>query len=685
MPLGKYIRTIRSCAAGLVCAAVMAPLVCLAADEAITSDMNEQNLIAAAQAMRQSRRVQFNFKDLEMIQFIRFMSELLGENILVDPAVQGKVSVVSPKVITIPEARQVMLSVLEMNGLSLQGMGGYSKLSPANKGPSTANQVVKGPQSIPPSEQVAVQIIPLEYVKAAYVVDPVKLGVPEVNITPLTGGSGVLLTGRSVLLNNAARIIQALDAPDSIRAIKTFKLEFATSKMVEGHLNAIAQDPTSKLASLFSIGDDRSGKITVVGSRSALDEAAKIIAELDVQSSVNNFHIYRLQNADATAVAEQVSQILSVAAKLQSDPNSQQSSVVPDKSTNSLVFTASQEQFNAIKTILEELDVQPKQVLLRGLIAEVNLNKLNGAGIDWAAWGGDAGGSILAGGNAQLGATGVPAQFQQWFAEMTRTEEVTKDDRGNAVTTKNTRGMGLIFAYIKMLNTFNAINILSMPRLMCTDNLPSALQVGQVIPMMKGQLTDTTNPAATQNSYEYKDTGLILKVTPHIRSGNLVALEIEQTIEELVSAAGNTTPTTSKRLIQTNVLVGDNETIILGGLIREVERTLKNRVPGFSYIPLIGNLFTSQERTREKIDLMVFLTPTIIESPQQATDATIDATTGAGGLSEGERQTIIRNFEEYERSRRQEGISRKDMLIESQKREGDANEAGKSSDRDRGN
>lgn len=650
-----------------ICAALMiaaAPLCAFAADQTESAaEQGEQGLIEAAKRMRATGRVQFNFKELEMIQFIRFMSELLNENILVDPAVTGTVSVVSAKVISIAEARQVMLSVLEMNGLSLQSMSGYSKLSPANKGPSTSNQVIKGQVSIPPSEQVAVQIVPLDYIKAAYVVDPVKLAVPEINIAPLTAGTGVILTGRSVLLNNASRIIQALDSPDSIRTIKTVTLQYAGAKNVEGHLNAIAQDQASELSSLISIGDDRSRKITLVGNRDVLAAAEKIIKELDVQSSVDSFHVYKLKNADAKTVAEQVSQILSVAAKLQPDPNAQQSSVVPDVSTNSLVFTASREQYNAIKEILDQLDVQPKQVLLRGLIAEVNLNKLNGAGIDWSAWGGGAGSDLLAGGVAQLGGTGIPAQFQQWFAEMTRREETTYDANGNAIKTTNTRGMGLLYAYVKMLNTFNAINVLSMPRLMCTDNLPSALQVGQVVPTMRGQLSEVSNPNSVQSSYEYKDIGLTLKVTPHIRSGNLVALDIEQTIEELISAVGNVTPTTSKRVIQTNVLVGDNETIILGGLIREVESTLKNRVPGISYIPLIGNLFTSSERRREKIDLMLFLTPTIIETPDQATEATLQVTTGAPDMSEGEKEVIRSNYEEFLKSNAQEGISKTDRIM----------------------
>lgn len=635
-----------------------------AAEAPSGGEQDEQNLVSAAAAMRASGRVQFNFKDLEMIRFIRFMSELLGENIVVDPGVKGTVSIVSPKVISIKDARQVMLSILEMNNLSLQSMGGYSKITPISAGASSRNEVVKGPQSVAPSEQIVVQIIPLEYVKAGYVVDPVKIGVPGLNITPLATGSGVLLTGKAVLLNRAASIIRALDAPDSVRAIKTISLQYTSAKLVEGHLNAVAKDTASKLASLIAIGDERSNKVIIVGTRQSLREAERLLTELDVPAIVGNFHVYKLQNADAKTVAEQLGQILSVAARLQPDgKGAMPTTVVPDLPTNSLILTASKEQYGAIKGILEELDIQPKQVLLRGLIAEVNLTKLNSAGIDWAAWGGDASNNMLIGGNAQLGATGVPQQFMQWFTEMTKQEDIHYDANGNAITTTSVKGMGLVYAYIKMLNQFNAINILSMPRLMCTDNMPSALQVGQVIPQLKGQTSDISNPGATQNSYEYKDTGLILKVTPHIRSGNLVALDIEQTIEEVLSTSGSATPVTSKRLIKTNVLVGNNETIILGGLIREVEKTLKNRVPGISYIPLVGNLFTSQERQREKIDLMVFLTPRIIETPQQATEATIEVTTGGQGLSIGETQTIMKNYEEFIKSNKQEGISQETMKL----------------------
>ena len=623
-------------------------------------DQEELNLIQAAQEMRAAGRVQLNFKDLDMAKFIRFMSELLGENILVNPGVSGKVSVVSPKAVTLKEARQVMLSVLEMNNLSLQDMEGYSKVVPLSTGGTASNTVIKGDQSVDPSDTIMVQLVPLSYVKAGYVVSPLKTAIPQIQVSPIGNGSAVLLVGKAALLSRAAGVIRAIDAPDSIRTIKVCALQYANAKLLEAQLNAIAQDASSKLAGMVSVSDERTKRIILVGSSQNIREAERIIKDIDVPSRTENFHVYRLKNADAKTVAEQLSQILAVAAKLSPDPKgAMPSTVVPDLPTNSLVFTASQEQYNSLKTILEQLDTQPKQVLLRGLIAEVSLNKLNSAGIDWAAWGGDLMGSMVGAANVQLGNTAVPSDVQQLYQSLMTEERVITNQAGNAIgTVTETKGAGLVYAYVKLLNKFDAINVLSMPRLMCTDNLESSLQVGQVIPQLKGSLTNAANTDSVTNSYEYKDVGLILTVTPHIRSGNLVALEIEQRIEDLMTTTNSVTPITSKREVKTSVLVANGETVVIGGLIKEAEKELKNRVPLFSYIPLIGNLFKSQEKQREKVDLMIFLTPYILETPQHASKITNEIITDGQKLSEAERILMQRNNEDYRKSIKQQGVSR---------------------------
>ena len=151
--------------------------------------LDEQNLVQAARAMRSTGRVQLNFKELELAKFVRFMSELLGENLVMDPGVKGTVSVVSPRPISFKEARQVMLSILEMNSLTLQNMGGYSKVLPASAGPVQDLGVRKSPRGPGPGEQVVTQVVPLEYVKAGYVVEPVKAAVSGIGIDSVAGAS----------------------------------------------------------------------------------------------------------------------------------------------------------------------------------------------------------------------------------------------------------------------------------------------------------------------------------------------------------------------------------------------------------------------------------------------------------------------------------------------------------------
>ncbi len=617
---------------------------------------DEQNLVLAAQAMRQAGRVQLNFKDLEMAKFIRFMAELLGENIVVDPAVTGTVSVVSPKPISFKEARQVMLSVLEMNKMSLQDMGGYAKVVPATAGPSTENRVVKSSEAPIPGEQMAVQIVPLDYVKAAYVVDPVKLAVPGLNIAPVGTGNGVVLSGKATLVSRGVRVIQALDAPDSVRAIKTFVLQNGSSKAIEGHFNAIAKDNANKMAGSIAIADERSGRLIVVGTRQALKEAERLLVELDVPQTSGYFHVYRLQNTDAKVMAEQIAKVLAASSGRPAAAGQKQmpSSVVPDLTSNSLILTASPEEFTAIKNVLDKLDIRPKQVLLRGLVAEVNLTRLNNAGIDWGFYGGFVGGDVVTGIQGNLGESGIPATFMEWFKELTQTTEYTKDGQGNMYQDTKTEGKGLVFAAINLLNKHGAMNVLSMPRLLCTDNLESELQVGQVIPTLKGKTSDSTALTATVQTYDYKDTGIILKVTPHIRSGNFVALEIEQTLEELVSMTLDKAPTTSKRHVKTTVLVSNGQTIVIGGLIKELERITKSRVPGFSYIPLLGNLFKTSGKEREKIDLVIFLTPYIIESAEEANRITDMMTSGdRQQLSPAERRVVDEGQKKYDEAIKQ--------------------------------
>ena len=583
----------------------------------------ERDLIQAAQVMRRSGMVQLNFKDMDLGKFVGFMAELLQETIVMPANVMAKINIVSPRPSSLSEARQIMISIPQTYGFSFQDMGGYSILRQGGISPSP--NVLKSRRPPDYGEETVAHVFPLDYVTVESVVPALQQAMGQsVVILPAGTGRDVVLQGRGTDVNKAVNLLSRLDTPQSERISRTFALKHGDAATVAAQLNAIAQTG-GPLQGLSAVADPSSRKVVLVGSRNAIQRASQIIKELDVDSKIGDFHVYKLKNIDATAAAEQLGRVLAASALLQ--PNQEgkyPATVVPDLNTNSLIFAATQRQYEALERVLQEIDVQAKQVLLRGFIAEINVTNLDRAGIDWSILGGQIWDNVMLGGMGQLGEGSIPSQFLTWFSDLSQKQEFIERN-GSTYQTTNYEPLALIYATIDMLKKYDAVNVLSVPRLMCTDNKESSFQVGQVIPVLKGSVSDLSNPSASQQNYDYKDTGLTLTVTPHIRSGNVVALDIKQTTEDVLTATGSVTPVTAKREVNTSVVVADGETVILGGMVKETERSLRRRVPGLSYIPLIGNLFKKVSKEKEKVDFVIFLTPQIISSPEEMRGATLRA------------------------------------------------------------
>ena len=584
----------------------------------------EQALMDAAKAMRRSGLVQFNFKDMDLVRFMRFMSEILEENIIVPPNINSKITIISPHPVTIRESREIMLSTLQMYNFSLQEMGSYSVVRQGGVSPSP--NVHRGRTGPGFGEETVTYIVPLDYITIESIVPALQQSFgPSLMVLPIGNGKDILLQGRATDVNKGVDLIRKMDTPQSARLSRTYDLKYADPATVAAQLNAVA-GANGPLQGLTAIADVASKKVIVIGSRAAVDKSAAIVRDLDVDSKIGDFHIYQLKNIDATAAAEQIGRVLaSTATMLGADAARFPATVVPDIATNSLIFAATQRQYDSLVPILDRIDVQPKQILLRGFIAEINVSNLENNGIDWNFIGGQIWDQFMLGGMAQVGESSIPSQFMSFYTDLSKKQRIEYDVHGNAYQTTETQPLALMYATVDLLKRYNAVNILSVPRLMCTDNKESSFQVGQVIPVLKGSTSDLSNPSAVQSNYDYKDTGLTLTVTPHIRSGNLVAMDIKQTTEDVMTPAGVPTPITSKREVNTSVVVADGETIILGGMIKETETSMNRRVPGISYIPLIGGLFKKISKEKQKVDFVIFLTPQIIESPEEMRGATMRA------------------------------------------------------------
>ncbi|MBQ3457463.1 MAG: type II secretion system protein GspD, partial [Synergistaceae bacterium] len=269
---------------------------------------DEQNLITAAQAMRRSGLVQFNFKDLDLVRFMRFMSEVLQENIIVPPNINSKITIISPHPVTIRESREIMLSTLQMYNFSLQNMGSYSIVRQGGNSPSP--EVHRGRSGPGFGEETVTYIVPLDFITVESILPAIQQSFgPALVVLPVGNGRDILLQGRATDVRKGMELIRRMDTSQSARVSRTFELKYGDPATVAAQLNAIA-GASGPLQGLNAIADIPSKKVIVVGSTAAVDRAARIVQDLDVDSKIGDFHIYKLKNIDATAAAEQVAKVL---------------------------------------------------------------------------------------------------------------------------------------------------------------------------------------------------------------------------------------------------------------------------------------------------------------------------------------------------------------------------------------
>lgn len=298
--------------------------------------------------------------------------------------------------------------------------------------------------------------------------------------------------------------------------------------------------------------------------------------------------------------------------------------VVADKPTNSLVIVASPTDYETLKEVIEKLDVMRPQVLVEALIAEVSLTKSKSLGVEWQ-WGEQLTGGRETGvrvgtGGADVGATlGAVAQ-QLVFGIFKGPITVAGQSFPN------------LRALIRAMQSASDVNILSTPHVLTLNNEEAEIVVAQNIPFLKSQTgtaesTTTTTPTPTTavlQTFEFKDVGIVLRITPQISRGKFVRLNIFQEVSDVGAAERlTTTPTTFKRQAKTTVVVENSQTVVIGGLIQDTQRQTTSGVPCLASVPILGNLFRSQGiGPNEKRNLLIFITPHIVNTPAELAEIT---------------------------------------------------------------
>ncbi len=646
MKINKYLQVANTRQRHVAVLLLIAPMLCALtvipqaqAQDAVSSDIPGMHTAAG------TNKASLNFVDTDIESVIAAIGDYTNNTFIVDPRVKGKISLVSEKPLSKAQAFQLLTSVLRLYGYTVVAGNGYIKVVPEADAKLQAGPIQSNisPADVVRGDQIATQIFRLNYESAANLTTVLRpLISPNNTINANQGNNTLIITDYADNLVRLGKIIATLDSPSG-NELEVVPIRNAIASDIAAMVNRLLESGPGGLGGEAGrtnvLVEPRSNSVIVRAPSEARATLAKsLIAKLDQPTAMpGNVHVVYLKNAEAAKLAQTLRAVMSSdnsvqAAPPPSSPGQAQGAlpsggssgfIQADPTTNTLIITANEAVYQNLRNIIDQLDARRAQVYIESLIVEVSATRAAEFGVQWAGLTGDGDSTFRVGGVTAFGAGGDNLINQAVAAS-----------KNNALAPGNGFSLGIfrqagnrlsLGALARALGSDDDANILSMPNLITLDNEEAKIIVGQNVPFLTGQFTTSggagTNPFQT---IERKDVGLTLRVRPQVSEGGTVKMAIYQEMSSVNDVSNAAGIITNKRSIDTNVLVDDGQIIVLGGLIDDAQRDSVTKVPGLGDIPIIGNLFKYQKRSRVKTNLMVFLRPTVIRSSEQSINLTTD-------------------------------------------------------------
>ena len=636
-------------------------LTCFAAGDAARLDDESR-------AVGGEGRIQLNFRDVELVNVIRVMSELTGKNFLLDGNVRGKITLMAPQPVSAEKAYEVLLSILEIQGFSVVPQGSVIKIVPTaeirdNPIPTAAGDAGALPQAA--GDAYVTQLIPLEFADVNQV---------RGLLSPLVSEAGGLLsylpTNTLIITETASniarlkKILAALDVKAQTKLLRVIPLEHAHAGELAVSLQAALEGLAQTKANLQESGhqperrrrrrqrstpapgpadlptvipDVRTGSLVLIATAPDMQVTEDLIFSLDTPTPAGRgrIHVYYLSYADAEELAQVLTAQVPQIARLGDAPGSGEEgpsepsretarpatgrtptniTITADTATNSLVITADPEPYAVIKDTIRKLDIRRPQVLVEGLIAEVTLDTTRELGVEWRVIDQPDGTQVFGSSTGTVDGTGILADPAALLSAPGFVVGVLR----------NTIRLGTVEEGQQLLNiplllrAFQGngnVEVLATPNLLTTDNEEAEIIVGEQRPFLTSvnRIPDA-GIVNVSNTFDFRDTGITLRILPQISQGRRVRTELNLEITRFVSEAEVGAVTTTKRSTRTTVIVDDGQTIVLGGLIQDARDEADTGVPLLSGLPLVGGLFRQSAARSNKTNLLIFLTPHIINT-----------------------------------------------------------------------
>ena len=588
-------------------------------------------LIASAPAL--ANPVTLNLKDADINALIASVSEITGRNFIVDPRVQGRVTVVSSRPLPSDEIYTIFLSILAVHGYAAVPGEAATKIVPI-AGAKQEQIPNLGPLPIDGDDQMVTQVLELRHVAAAQIVPLLRPLIPaDGHLAAYAPGNSLIVSDRVGNVRRITELVERMDQTGSI-SNEVITLEHASAEEVARLLRELipGQQAEGTLPPRV-VADARSNSLLLSGGDRARRQLRPLIAALDTPMiAAGNTRVVYLRHARAE---ELLPVLQGLGQRLQADAENQATGtrsaavdIQADPTTNALVMTAQPDAMQALQQVIEQLDVRRAQVLVEAAIVEIASDRVAELGVQWFVDGRDDGNVI--------GLTNFSSASFNGLSLGDLARAIASGSIPSTVPSGITAALGDFSGSTRFAALLSALasdadtNILSTPTLVTLDNEEAEIIVGQNVPFITGTFTtpvgdgrETNNPFQT---IERQDVGLTLRIRPQINEGGSVLLGIDQEVSQVAQTAAALTlaqgPTTNKRSIRTNVLVEDSQILVLGGLIDDTLTETEQKVPGLGDIPVLGNLFRYRQTSMGKRNLMIFLHPVILRDAATGSEQT---------------------------------------------------------------
>ncbi len=628
----------------------------------------------AQQPLPKSRApVTVNFVNADVEAVTRAFAAMIDRAIVVDPRVKGSITVYSEQPQSIRDAYASYLSALRGLGFAVVEAGGLLKVVPEADAKLQAGTVSVGEVSVR-GDQIITQIFPLRYENPnnlVAVLRPLISANNTINANP--GSNALVITDYAENLQRIAKIIAALDVASGTD-VEVVQLQHAVAADLaplvqrltdSSGASAVPGAPGVSSGGVTVVADSRANALVIRAPNAArLAALRSTIARLDRPNNLigpgGGMWVVHLKNADAARLATVVRAAFGATsgssggggAGAPSAPtptpsaspgaSPQSTSAVTgaaqpstggfiqaDPATNSLIITAPEPLYKQVRALIDQLDTRRAQVYIESMIVEVSPSDAADFGFQWQGLLGKSGDKFGIVSGTNFNASGRPGIID--INTSAAQGQINLGQGLNVGLLSVINGVTSLAAIARALQTQSETNIISTPNLITLDNEEAKIVVGENVPFITGQFTNTGGGGATTNPFqtiERKDVGITLRIRPQIGEGGAVRMTIfqEQSSVKETTAAGTTNagPSTTKRSIENTVVVDDGAILVLGGLIEDRFVTNRSKVPLLGDLPLIGGLFRTESRERRRTNLMVFLRPVVLRDADSANRLSMD-------------------------------------------------------------